>query len=113
MDTVCGEDFKSRPFSRDGERMSVFPHEEGTRYSFLCSVVADSLRDSKNMRLCEIAGERRSPVPACAETYKVLRIRKVGLLFVIFLLKLRNIYKYRFWCGFSRQWTSRHDFLSF
>ena len=111
LDTVRGQHFERGALRRLGQRVRVLAHVERTIDAVSAPVVADRLRDRRDVRLGERAVERRAAMPARAKAHELARVARVRLPFVVRLFQPRQIDQDRLRGGFPRQRRDRPAFF--
>jgi hypothetical protein len=79
--------FESRPLGWIGNRVSIFPHVQRTIRTVGAPVIADGLRDGKNVGLGERAIKRGSAMAAGTEADHLVRV--VGIRFPFEVVPLK------------------------
>lgn len=71
--------------------MRVLAHEQRPADSSVATVLANRLRDRKDMRLREGPVERRSAVSARAKAHEIVRICRIGRALVVLAFELAEV----------------------
>ena len=91
FNAVGREHFQGGTLRRTGNRMRVLAHIKGTIDTLLLAVLANCLRDGKDVRFGEAAILGRAAMATGAEGDHLRGIANVGLALVVFALQTRDI----------------------